>query len=69
MSAHDPIFNDGSSLILYCATGGRSTLATKTLIDMGVLNVAHIAGGFAAWKEAGGGIEELEEQSKWQISE
>ena len=69
MPGYNPIFDCGSSLIVYCATGGRSTLATKTLVDMGVANVAHIAGGFAAWKEAGGGIEELEEQSEWQMSE
>ena len=29
----------------------------KTLVDMGVANVAHIAGGFGAWQEAGGPME------------
>ena len=57
MEVHKPIFSSGESLILYCASGGRSTLATKTLVDMGISNVAHIAGGFAAWKEAGGAVE------------
>lgn len=51
---HNPVFSSGKRLLLYCASGGRSTLAAKTLKDMGVPNVAHIAGGFSAWLEAGG---------------
>ncbi len=51
-----PIYNNsldpGSRLILYCGTGGRSALAAKTLIDMGYSDVASLAGGFAAWREA-----------------
>lgn len=46
----------GKRVILYCATGGRSALAAKTLCDMGVPNVCHMAGGISAWKEAGGAI-------------
>jgi rhodanese-related sulfurtransferase len=46
-------------IVLYCASGGRSALSAKTLTDMGFKNVAHIAGGFAAWKEAGGAIESV----------
>jgi len=45
----------GRKLVLYCASGGRSTLAAKTLRDMG-LDVCHIAGGIAAWTAAGGAI-------------
>ena len=56
-AVHKPVFGSGKRLILYCATGGRSTLAAKTLYDMGVPNVSHLAGGFAAWKEAGGPID------------
>lgn len=55
---HNPVFVSGKRLILFCATGGRSTLATKTLVDMGVPNVAHFAGGFSAWRAAGGAISE-----------
>lgn len=47
----------GKRLVLYCASGGRSALAAKTLLDMGVDNVASLAGGVAAWKEAGGPLE------------
>ncbi len=54
---HNPVFASGKRLLLYCASGGRSTLAAKTLVDMGLPNIAHIAGGFGAWKEAGGPIQ------------
>ncbi len=53
-SMHNPVFASGKQLILYCASGGRSTLAAKTLVDMGVPNVTHIAGGYDAWREANG---------------
>ncbi len=53
-SMHNPVFASGKRLVLYCASGGRSTLAAKTLVDMGVPNVAHIAGGYGAWREADG---------------
>lgn len=43
---------EGKEMILYCAGGLRSALATKTLQDMGVPNVKHIEGGFGAWKAA-----------------
>ena len=48
-----PVFADESKqFILFCGAGWRSALATKTLQDMGMSNVAHIDGGFAAWKKA-----------------
>jgi rhodanese-related sulfurtransferase len=59
MPMHIPVFSSGSKLVLFCASGGRSTLAAKTLLDMGVPNVNNMAGGFAAWREAGGLIERL----------
>ena len=40
-------------LVLYCALGWRSALATKTLVDMGFENVAHVDGGFDALKQSG----------------
>jgi rhodanese-related sulfurtransferase len=43
-------------LVLYCAAGGRSALAAKTLRDMGLARVAHIAGGLPAWIAAGGAV-------------
>ena len=40
-------------MVLYCALGLRSTLATKSLTDMGFKNVAHVDGGFDALKKSG----------------
>tara|TARA_Y100001970_G_scaffold91177_1_gene115008 strand:+ start:176 stop:574 length:399 start_codon:yes stop_codon:yes gene_type:complete len=40
-------------MILFCALGFRSALATKTLVDMGFANVAHVDGGFDALKKTG----------------
>lgn len=57
-----PVFADeGKQFILFCGAGWRSALATKTLQDMGMTNVAHIDGGFAAWKKAGAPIVTLEQ--------
>tara|TARA_Y100000588_G_scaffold38127_1_gene36605 strand:+ start:4435 stop:4830 length:396 start_codon:yes stop_codon:yes gene_type:complete len=47
-------FASGKRFIFFCAGGLRSALATQTVQRMGLKPVAHIAGGFAAWKEAGG---------------
>ncbi len=46
----------GRRLVLYCGSGARSALAAKTLQDMGIENVVHVPGGFAALKEAGARI-------------
>jgi rhodanese-related sulfurtransferase len=40
-------------IILHCASGGRSALGADLLQDMGYTNVAHMDGGFTAWKAAG----------------
>ncbi|MCW3476164.1 rhodanese-like domain-containing protein [Limobrevibacterium gyesilva] len=55
-TAHKPQLSSGKTLVLYCASGGRSALSAKTLKDMGIENVRHIAGGFTAWKAAGGPV-------------
>jgi rhodanese-related sulfurtransferase len=55
---HKPELSTGKKLVLYCGSGSRSALAAKTLKDMGVENVAHVAGGFGALQKAGGPIEE-----------
>jgi rhodanese-related sulfurtransferase len=49
-------FGSGKKFIFFCAGGLRSALATQALQNMGLAPVAHIAGGFAAWKEAGGAV-------------
>ena len=40
-------------MVLFCALGWRSALATKTLLEMGFKNVAHVDGGFVALKKSG----------------
>ena len=41
-------FSEKKKLILFCAAGMRSALATKTLKDMGYKNIAHVKGGFSS---------------------
>ena len=43
--------NDIKKMVLFCALGLRSALATKSLQDMGFKNVAHVDGGFDALKK------------------
>tara|TARA_B100000900_G_C20061163_1_gene505994 strand:+ start:37 stop:435 length:399 start_codon:yes stop_codon:yes gene_type:complete len=40
-------------MVLFCALGWRSALATKSLVEMGFTNVAHVDGGFDALKKSG----------------
>ena len=44
---------DLKKMVLFCALGLRSALATKSLVDMGFKNVAHVDGGFDALKKGG----------------
>ncbi len=44
---------DIKKMVLFCALGFRSALATKSLVDMGFKNVAHVEGGFDALREVG----------------
>ena len=41
------------NIVLFCALGFRSALATKALKDMGFKNVSNASGGFDALKNAG----------------
>jgi rhodanese-related sulfurtransferase len=50
--------NKDTQLILYCGGGYRSALAADALQKMGYTNVFSMAGGWKAWKEAGGEVEE-----------
>jgi rhodanese-related sulfurtransferase len=53
---YDNAFNRDKTVILYCASGGRSALAGKTLKDMGYTDVRNL-GGFKAWVDSGGAVE------------
>ena len=56
---HKEWLADGSTkYMLYCASGWRSALTAKALVDMGFDNIAHVDGGFGALKEAGAAIVE-----------
>ena len=53
---------DMKKMVLFCALGWRSALATKSLVDMGFNNVAHVDGGFDALKKSGLKIIEKEKK-------
>ena len=55
--AHNPAFNQDKTYIFYCASGGRSALAAKVAINMGLAPVVNLTGGIAAWAAAGGAVE------------
>jgi molybdopterin/thiamine biosynthesis adenylyltransferase/rhodanese-related sulfurtransferase len=42
-----------ASIVVYCAVGERSALATESLEDLGYRNVASLAGGVERWKQEG----------------
>jgi rhodanese-related sulfurtransferase len=57
LPGHKPEFDGDKKLIVYCASGGRSALAAKTLKDMGYPDVAHVLGGFTGWSQGGNPVE------------
>ncbi|MFG1286214.1 rhodanese-like domain-containing protein [Xanthobacter versatilis] len=52
-----PPFGEDRAFIFLCAGGWRSALSAATAQDMGLDPVAHVGGGFKAWKDAGGPVE------------
>jgi rhodanese-related sulfurtransferase len=54
--AHDAAFDPGKTVILYCASGGRSALAGQTLKELGFKDVRNL-GAFKDWAESGGAVE------------
>jgi len=54
---HKPVFAAARKFVFFCAAGARSALAAQTAQRMGLKPVAHIGGGFGAWRDAGGPIE------------
>ena len=53
---HNKAFAKDKTIILYCASGGRSALAGKALMELGYQDVRSL-GAFKDWIEAGGAIE------------
>jgi rhodanese-related sulfurtransferase len=55
---HDPVFDPNKTVILYCASGGRSALSGKALKEIGFKDVRNL-GAFKDWAESGGAIERV----------
>ncbi len=45
-----------AQVVLMCASGNRSALGARTLLEMGYNNVASMAGGFREWVASGGAV-------------
>ena len=58
--ADKPLFAQDKRFVFFCAGGLRSALAAQAAHRMGLKPVAHIRGGFGAWKTAGGPVEAAE---------
>lgn len=54
--AHVEGFDRDRTVIVYCASGGRSALAGRTLSEMGFEKIRNL-GGFKDWVEGGGEVE------------
>ena len=58
-------FQEEHRTVLFCAGGARSALAARALLDMGFRDVAHLEGGFKAWKDSGATVEDVSATSRW----
>ncbi len=56
---HKDVFAQDKKFVFFCAGGMRSALAAQSAHRMGLKPVCHMAGGFKAWKECDGTVEEL----------
>ncbi len=62
MDPESPYFKEGKinmskEMVLFCAGGLRSALATKSLKEMGFEKISHIDGGFSKMKNSGFKVE------------
>ena len=55
---HKDVFTQDKSFIFHCAGGLRSALATEIAQRMGLHPVFNMAGGYGAWRDSGGPIED-----------
>ena len=58
------VFQSGKRFLFFCAGGLRSVLAARSVQEMGLSPVCHMAGGFGAWKEGGFPVEAKEGPAK-----
>ena len=61
-ASHHEVFSSDKRFVFFCAGGVRSALAAHTAQKMGLEPVCHVAGGYGAWKRAGGPVD-LPEQA------
>jgi rhodanese-related sulfurtransferase len=54
--SHDKSFSKDKTVIVYCASGGRSALGGKVLKDLGYTQVYNL-GGFKGWVDSGGAVD------------
>ncbi len=52
-------FNAKNKFIFYCASGWRSSLSTKTALEMGLTNVFNLENGIDDWIKHNGPVEQL----------
>jgi|SRR6185437_12678120 len=55
---HDKAFRRDKTVLLYCASGGRSALAAKSLQDLGYRDVRNL-GSIKDWIASGGAVEKV----------
>ena len=55
--SHHEIFASDKRFVFFCGGGWRSALAAQAAQEMGLKPVAHVAGGFSAWKKAGAPVD------------
>ena len=58
-------FQENRRTVVFCAGGGRSVLAVKSMEAMGFNDVAHLEAGFGGWQKAGEAIEDASQTSRW----
>ena len=52
-------FNSKNKFIFYCASGWRSSLSSKTALEMGLINVLNLENGIDDWIKQNGPIEKI----------
>ena len=58
-------FDESKRIVLFCAGGGRSAFAARSLLDMGYGDVAHLEEGFTGWAKSGQKVEDVSKKSRW----
>ena len=58
-------FTEDKRVVLFCAGGGRSAFAAKSMKEMGYPNVAHVEAGFNGWQKSGREIEDTQTKARW----